>query len=386
MPHLFAKKQQPPDVKVQEEEKPAAAAAPQETTPPDRLLADIERLKAQVDALNQTKDSWSQRFSDISERIGELRSMTAEIEKRSAETEAKAARSAELLENIDMGKIMVEMQKRDAKIDTISAKTESYVALYDAISTEMKGIRSQIGLFRGIDAVVKLSDEVKNDLIAVQKIKTMIEADTDKVENIFLEMKRTMKELVALSGAVTDMQSTLSELRKVTTSHDIRIKAFAEKKDIDGLSASMKSLAVKVDGYAETIGKASSEMDRFVEAADRTKTNVEQLQKEMEGATKYIESLGAMKQLVDRNSARIKEMLGVIEMLTEKVLVKEGKAAGVEESLKQPIGNESAAAKDKQIIGNGDSGQKEAEPKGTLEGTEKNEATQKKKIRLRSWL
>src|SRR3989338_3545517 len=273
LPALPGKKKggTPPDIESEGEDgvgKEADAAQEKDDVPAEagqmRFVADMERLKAQVEALNQTKDSWRQRFSDVSERIGELRTMLNEAESKMAGIEVKSTKAADLVEELDPEKIIGEMQRRDAQYEALKAKLESSQSIYDSIIIDLKDIRSRIGMFRGVEGLLKLSDEVKDELIAIQKIKAVTEAHADKVESIFMDFRENIKEFAKISNAVKESQASISEIRKLADAHDGQIKFLAPRKDLEQLSAKVDAVSEKLGKYTETINKASFESDQFL--------------------------------------------------------------------------------------------------------------------------
>ena len=347
----------PPDIESEAEDgagKEADAAQEKDDVPAEagqmRFVADMERLKAQVEALNQTKDSWSQRFSDVSERIGELRTMLTEAESKMAGIEVKSTKAADLVEELDPEKIIGEMQRRDAQYEALKAKLESSQSIYDSIIIDLKDIRSRIGMFRGVEGLLKLSDEVKDELIAIQKIKAVTEAHADKVESIFMDFRENIKEFAKISNAVKESQASISEIRKLADAHDGQIKFLAPRKDLEQLSAKVDAVSEKLGKYTETINKASFESDQFLGIVEGNSRAIEELKQNQALIQNYMENRGApggkgLEETVQRNSQRIEEILEVLELLAGKNSKNKRRGgaeadAAEEPPAKAPAGNE----------------------------------------------
>lgn len=329
IPKLFGKKGEdaPPDIEQGNDESEDAPEnkeeVPEQPVSEPRTMIELERLKAQMESLNETKDNWSQRFSDISERIGELRSLVAESDSKMVEIEVKATKAVDLVEELDPQKLLGELQRRDAQYESLKAKLEGSQAIYDSIINDMKDLHSKINLFRGVEGLVKLSDEVREELISIQKIKAVTETHADKVENIFLDIRNSSMNFAKLSNSVKEMEGAMTETRKLVDAQNVRIRSFADKSETAELSAKLGSLTEKMNDYAEKISKTSFETEQFLGVVESDKQAIQQLKDSQEMLRRYLEKHGSSDSLASKNSERINEILEILEILTEKVLTED---------------------------------------------------------------
>jgi chromosome segregation ATPase len=264
---LFKKKKKEgeelgPDDAVPEtpaEKKPEAAQASANSTGSGgnpasviKLSTEIDRIKASVEAFAEVRKSFTERFTRTSEQIGELRSMILERDRTIQELELKAVKAADLVESIKPDKFMVEIQKQNVKLEALKANLEGNEAIVDRVMEELKEMRRKIQFFRGVEEIVKLSEEVKKELIGVKKIEGTINIQTDKVQTIYSEMRRKLQDLDNFNSKIQETRVNIEQNTKDIAYLKTKISGFAEKAELDKIiekireySASLKELQKK---------------------------------------------------------------------------------------------------------------------------------------------
>jgi len=237
-----------------------AAAPPPAATPTGgsgdapstiKLSTEIDKLKASAEAFAEVRKSFTERFTRTSEQIGELRSMILERDRTIQTLELKAVKAADLVESIKPDKFMVEIQRQNVKVEALKANLEGNEAITDRVMEELKEMRRKIEFFRGVEEIIKLSEEVKKELIGVKKVEGTINIQTDKVQTIYSEMRKKLQDL-------DNFNSTLQESR-------VNIEQNA--KDVDYLKT-------KIGGFAE-----KAELDKIIERIKQYSSSLKQLQK-----------------------------------------------------------------------------------------------------------
>jgi chromosome segregation ATPase len=209
-----------------------------------KVTTEIDRIKASVEAFQEVRKSFTERFTRISEQIGELRSMILE-DKTVQEIELKAIKAADLVESVQPEKIMTQVQKQEAKTEALKANLEGNESIMDRIMEELKETKKKIDFFRGVEEIIKLSEEVKKELIEIKKIESKIAINTDKVETIYAEIR---KKFQILDNAETQMQ-------------EMRVGIDQNTKDINFLKDKMGGLAEKAE-----LEKLVSKVQRYIDA------------------------------------------------------------------------------------------------------------------------
>jgi len=136
----------------------------------DRFTAKIDKINATVDFLMESKKVDIEKFTRINETIGELRGVIAEREKQVQELEAEATKASELVKAVQPEKLLLKVEKEDIKIETVKAKVENQEKISKEIIKDIKEINVLIKSFKGTEQVVKLNQEVKEDIIIAKKV------------------------------------------------------------------------------------------------------------------------------------------------------------------------------------------------------------------------
>ncbi len=243
----------------EEEEKPKEVTSSAGATPSiGKLTADLDRLKAQFDSFKEIRKAFTERFTRVSEQIGELRSMLIERDRSMQKLEAKTLKAVDMVEAVQPDKLMVEVRKQDGKIEALRASLESNEAIMNRISEELRTIRQKMDLYKGVEQVMKMNEEVKGELINIKKIEATVGAHADKVETMFMEMQKRFKELemfkTQLNEALLDLKDQSSEINALK----IRMTEMVKKEDLDKVINQLKK---HIEGIKEKLGKSPLSKD-----------------------------------------------------------------------------------------------------------------------------
>lgn len=229
-----------------EEVKPVLSGKESGSAAITKLSTEIERMKAGMEGFQEIRKSFSERFTRVSEQIGELRSMILERDKSIQQIELKAIKAYDLVDAVHPEKMMTEVQKEDAKIEALKANLEGNEAIMDRIMEELKEAKRKIEFFRGVEEIVKLSEEVKTELIEIKKVESKININTDKVETIYSEIRKKFQD-------VDNFNSMLQEL-KVANEQNTKDAGFLKDK-VSGLveKHELETLVNKVQKYIDAL-------------------------------------------------------------------------------------------------------------------------------------
>ncbi len=216
---------------------PEKAAAPAATA---SMGAEITRMKAQLEAVGEMRKAMNERFSQISTQIGELRGMVLESGKAMQKVELSTTKAVGLVESIEPDKFFVIIHKQNAKIDALKANIESKEAMLQTVMSELKGMRKEMKVFRGLDQVIKMTDEVKAELTNIRKVKATAERHADKVETFFSEIQKQVRSFGEFESGLKELKDGLSKLTKSIDQMNIRILKKANKKELEALTTNFK--------------------------------------------------------------------------------------------------------------------------------------------------
>jgi chromosome segregation ATPase len=239
--NLFKKKEesapQPEAQQEEESKKPAEKPLSESISTPElmKLATEIDKLKAGQEAFAEVRNSFNERFTRTSEQIGELRSMILDRDRTIQEIELKAIKSSDLVQSVQPEKLMTEVQKQDVKLEALKANLEGNEAIMSKIMEEMRETRKKIEFFRGVEEIIKLSEEVKKELIEVKKIEGNINIQTDKVQTIYAEMRTKLQSLDAFNSDFQESKALVDQNMKDIEYLKTKIAGLAEKSELDKL-------------------------------------------------------------------------------------------------------------------------------------------------------
>ena len=206
-----------------------------------KLKTEIEKLKAGQEAFKEVRSSFSERFTRISEQIGELRSMILERDRTIQEVELKAVKSADLVASVQPEKLMTEVQKQEVKIEALKANLEGNESIMKRIMEELSETRKKIEFFRGVEEIIKLSEEVKQELIEIKKIEGKINSQTDKVQTMYAEIRTRIQDLDAFKSDIQDAKTSIEQNAKDINFVKTKIGNLAEKDELDKIMSKLQS-------------------------------------------------------------------------------------------------------------------------------------------------
>jgi hypothetical protein len=210
-----------------------------------RLATEIDKIKAAIESMGEIRKATSEKMGLLSEQIGELRAMILDRDRTIQQLELKAIKASDLVESVQPDKLMSDMQKEDAKFEALKANLEGNEAIMDRIMEELKEMRKKLEFFRGIDEIIKLSEEVKKELIDVKKTEATINTQTDKVGTIYAEMRKKFQDIDLFND-------NLQELKANNTQN---------AEDVQALKTKMENLVDKTE-----FEKMVNKVQRYIDA------------------------------------------------------------------------------------------------------------------------
>jgi chromosome segregation ATPase len=245
------------------------AAPPEEKKIEDvslgKLTAEVEKLKAQFSTFYELQKASNERFSNITEQLGSLRSMIIERDKDAQHLEAKATQAIDLVSAVQPDKFMVEIRKIDSKVEALRANLESNENIIKNTINELKEMRNRMTVFKGMEQVIKMNEDVKAELMEIKKVQALVERHADKVETIFSEMQKKFSDFIRTIDTVNDLDKSFKQISSDFDSIKVKIADFGTKKEIENLVAKFDDFEKYISNIVTLInkkfGKLEKEMD-----------------------------------------------------------------------------------------------------------------------------
>jgi len=336
---MDGKKPKQPAAEEKEEEKAAPATGNAAT---QALSADLIKLKAKFDQFSELRNLINERFTRINEQVGELRGMIMDSNRAMQDMEVKTVKAVDLVEAVHPDKLMVDVRKQDAKIEALKASIESNDSIMKSIMDQVKEMRQQLNSFRGIEEMVKLSDEVKKELMNIKKVEATVERHSDKIEGIFIESQKKFQEFEVLTDKIKELQKQISPVLQQVDQNKVKLTTLAPKKDVETLIKKLNDFEKHVSNIIDLLTKRSNELPKEVD--ERFKKLEKSMNDAFEKHLKKAETMNKLLIKIEQDAPKIAKELQIYEKLKDVQVKKiEAKASpeieeNVEESEKERKG------------------------------------------------
>lgn len=177
-----------------------------------KLDIEFAKIKGRMDGFDEVRKASSERFTRISEQVGELRGMIMDTNKTMSKIEVSSTKAIDLVESVHPEKLMVEVRKQDGKIEGLRANIESNEAITKDVMLELKKMRDKMNFYKGIEQVIALNEEIKQELSTIKRVEANIERHADKVETVFIEVQKKFSDFDKFNDVVKDLDKSFKKL------------------------------------------------------------------------------------------------------------------------------------------------------------------------------
>jgi hypothetical protein len=273
------------------------------------VKADLESVKIKIESFGEMRKANSERFTQVNTLIGELRGMILDLSKNVGRLEVAATKAVDKVEAVQPETLMIEVRRVDAKVEALKANLESNEAMMNQLFEQIKQMRNQMAVFRGVDQIVKMSEDIKGDLTNLQKVQANVERHSDKVESIFMEFQKEFREFNELTAIYKTLEAEMGKVLQNIDQANMRLGEKAQKKEVEELTNKFKKHEEHVSNILTLLTKKSKDMEALVSREIKTYKN--ELSGYFEGRGKRMNVLiKKLNELVENNQ-KIGELLSL---------------------------------------------------------------------------
>ncbi|MBI2672311.1 hypothetical protein HYX16_05235 [Candidatus Woesearchaeota archaeon] len=254
----------------------------------DELLIKLEKIGAVLEAFEAYKKFNSERIENVSEQIGELRSNIINNERDIKTIEVNSTRAFDLVKEVQPEKLMTNLQRQVVRLDTIKTRFDSLEEYNKTLLDEIKSIKSKMGVFRGTEQILGMQEDIRKDIIGIQKIKTIVESHADKVEEIFMNIKNDVASFEKLSILIKDLTSSFNGLRKDMDEIKIKTEDFALKDDLAKIKEAASSQLHEFDKTLTDLKKEVGNLNKVDYLSNKLTSMIRKNSEEIEDLNKKI--------------------------------------------------------------------------------------------------
>jgi hypothetical protein len=221
-PESIAAESKESEEEEQQQEKPAISG---------NLEVELTKIKSQLEALNEVRKANAEQFTRVSEQVGELRGALMDSNKAISIIEVASTKAIDMVNSVQPDKLMIEVRKVDGKIEALRANIEANESIMKDIMKELKGMRSQMNFYKGVDQIVKLNNEIKQELIDIKKTEGLVGKHADRVETIFVEVEKKFYDFDKFNDVVKELDRAFKRISSDFDKMRVNIEEKADKKE-----------------------------------------------------------------------------------------------------------------------------------------------------------
>lgn len=293
--------------------------------------SNIEAVKAvaKIESLQALVKGYGERISLMSEQIGELRAMSLSNEKAVGRVKADSAKAIDIVEEVKPHKLRSEYQKMEIRIEELSERLGSNKEFMNTVMNEMKDIRGNMSTFMSTNELLKLNDDIKKDLLSAQKLSSKSKTQADKIEQIFVEIRRGISESSKLNSKVNFFESEQEKMRKELEKIKIDFSEIVEQKEFLDFKKEVDNKVLFLKNFDTDLKKLQNENERLGRIIEKTlaltKENSDDIGKiNLDyDETNHDERISSILKIIDTLAGQIAELKGkVSKTKIEKIKVK----------------------------------------------------------------
>ncbi len=265
-----------------------------------KLTMDVDKLKAQAEAFNQMRQLSEQRFQRISEELGDLRRSSIEREKEMNLVKLEATKASDLVGSVQPEKLMINLEKEKIKIEELTAMHEANKKLISYMADEIKRIKTDIAAFRGAESLIKLNEEIKEELNAIKKAELTVEKHADKVEDIFINLQKKFSDFLKLSDEFKSLQNSFNAVMKDANSFKTDFESLATKNDLAKLEKTVTEKFMPFETLKSDMNKRGREIEELLARANNVCGSVNALENTLKRRTVEIDDTISTLERIDQ--------------------------------------------------------------------------------------
>jgi len=280
---------------------------------------ELEKINARLEVINSFIKTFNERFSLVNQQIGEIRAMAVNNEKDISLSNLDAKKVIDVVKEVNPEKLRIDYQKIDFRVNTLLEKIEANKQFVDSIVEEFKELKRKANLFEGTDALLRLNQDVKKDLIEIQKVNNRVRMNADKSEQIFIELNKGFQENQKTNEIIATLDNSYSVLRKEFEKISMDHKQVLNLEDFNEFRKKMESKMIIVEGTFADVEKIKEENEKLSSVIERMiaiqKKNEEQIAylslkkgSSAGNVSEYDQKIFSMLDLVDKMSLEIENL------------------------------------------------------------------------------
>jgi len=229
----------------------------------------LQKIQARLESFNEIMKGFNERFSILNQQIGEVRAMSIANEKNISRSEMESQKAVDIVKEVEPDKLRLDFQRIEMKTNSVSEKIEANKQFMDSIMEEVKEIKRKAGVFEGTDAIIRLSSDVKKDLVELQKMAGKVRMNTDKSEEIFIQLKSGLSSSEKLKQMIDNLDNQYVGMKKQIDKIIMERNDSMKKKEFDEFKLSIENKFKAVENAFFEAQKIKQENENIAELLEK---------------------------------------------------------------------------------------------------------------------
>lgn len=236
----------------------------------EKTRFEFEKINARIEAMNSLMKGFNERFSNVNQQIGEIRAMTLNNEKLISKTDQDALKAVDIVKEVQPDKLRLDFQRIEMRMNSLDEKLTANKQYAENLMTEFKEIKRKAGIFEGGESIMRLNEDVKKDMVELQKMGAKVRMNADKSEQIFIELKKNFAESGRLNQIIDNLDNSYSGLKKEIEKLKLDYSTIIKLQEFEGYKKQINSKISLFENLILEMDKMKSNNERIMELFEKT--------------------------------------------------------------------------------------------------------------------
>lgn len=177
-----------------------------------------------VETISRLRESYDTRLSVISESIGGLKARLDELEQLFSELKGASREAIDFLKEARPQILLSNMKKLEIELEELKGRMKVNEEALAELGRDLREVKQMVGEFKGVEELLELAKEIREDIREVEELRKKTEAHADKIEAIFVDIHRKTREIKELTTYLEGLKDLVANLEKRVTKLEISRK------------------------------------------------------------------------------------------------------------------------------------------------------------------
>ena len=182
----------------------------------------------------------------LGREIGEISANIEQIQKKNAELELLTKKQEAMLEILKPD-FIVKIKEQDVAVNALKLGVESLRKLQETLISDVKVVKRKLDFF-DYQRVVEINREIRVKLKKVERMNTIVEKNSQKVENLFREMANLYVEFKQFKTLGKKLDNSVNVYMEKFASLKEKTEGYVKKEDFDSLKEELRQMKYKLKG------------------------------------------------------------------------------------------------------------------------------------------